>query len=155
MTKIGYRLQRDEDGFPPISLELLNAEEISTGKFRICNAPYFAENVSYHDIVRARVTDVSGQLEFVELIEPSEFTSISIILLNELMDRFLMDLLRGLDCVVEYGEFGVYRVLAVAIPPSTDYASLKAQLADLEKEEQISFAELSIAQRIPADRTPH
>lgn len=41
-----------------------------------------------------------------------------------------MDLLRGLDCVIKYGEFGVYRVLGVAVPSATDYASLSTPIPE-------------------------
>jgi hypothetical protein len=144
-VKVAYRLDPNEDGYPPISIELLNATKVSPGVFRIENAPFFAPNVSYRDVVSAHASATEGQFDFVELLEASDFTSISIILLDPTMNEFLMDLLRGLRCVLEYGEFGVYRVLAVAIPPTADYRTLRAQLEDLEGRELISFAELSVA----------
>jgi hypothetical protein len=145
IVKVAYRLDPNEDGYPPISVELLNAMRVSPGVFRIENAPFFSPNVSYRDIVSACASVAEGQFDFVELLQASDFTSISIILLDPKMDEFLMDLLRGLHCVLEYGEFGVYRVLAVAVPPATDYRALRAQLEDLEGRELISFAELSVA----------
>lgn len=117
LVKVGYRLEANEDGYPPISLELLNARRVSEDEFRIENSPFFAENVAFHDIVRARATEVPGQFEFYDVVEESPFASLSIIILDSSMDRFLMDLLRGFGCVLEYGEFGAYRVLAVAVPP--------------------------------------
>lgn len=56
-----------------------------------------------------------------------------------------MDLLRGLGCVIEYGEFGVFRVLSVAIPESADYVELRNQLENLEKQNKLSFEELAVA----------
>lgn len=142
--KIIFELERDEDGFPPISVEMLNATSLGDGRFRLQNAPFFAENISYNDIVKATPTGVSGQFRFEEVIEPSEFASISIIILDSSMDEFLMELIRGFDCVVEYGEFGVYRVLAVAIPDATNYALLREKLRLLEDGEQVSVAELAL-----------
>jgi hypothetical protein len=144
-VKVAYRLERNEDGFPPISVELLNAERVSADVFRIKNAPFFAPNVSFGDLVHATPSDVAGQFEFDGLVEASSYTSISIILLDTSMDTFLMDLLRGMNCVLEYGEFGLYRVLAVAVPPASNYASLRSTLTDLEGRELVSFAELSLA----------
>lgn len=144
-TKVAYRLDPNEDGFPPISVELLNATQLSPDTFRIENAPFFAPNVSYHDTVRARESDVEGQFDFLELLQPSDFTSVSIILFDSAMDEFLMDLLRGMNCVLEYGEFGAYRVLAVAVPSTADYPSLRTTLTELEGRGLISFAELSLA----------
>lgn len=145
MFKVFYTLQVNEDGYPPISVEMLNATRVSDDAFLIENSPFFAENVAFHDVVRARPTPVQGQFEFCGVVEESPFTALSIILLDVSMDRFLMDLLRGLGCVLEYGEFGAYRVLAVAVPPRIDYRPLRTQLEDLERRELISFAELSLA----------
>ena len=87
-----------------------------------------------------------GQFDLLELVESSPFTCISIILLGTTLDHFMMDLLRGMGCVIEYGEFGAYRVLAVAVPPAADYASLRATLDELEVRELISYSELCVAQ---------
>ena len=144
ISKVTIELERDDDGFPPIEVEMLNAEDLGSWLFRIKNAPFFATNISYDDIVKASQTEISGQYRFEKVVEQSRFTAISIVIFNSSMDVFLMDLLRGLGCVVEYGEFGVYRVLAVAVPESTDYAPLREQLQSLEDRELISFAELAI-----------
>ena len=132
------------DGYPPIAVELLNATPISDGVFRLDNAPFFASEVSYGDLVRASPTDVEDQYLFDELVEGSDFTSISIILLDSTMDSFLMDLLRGHHCVIEYGEFGRLRMLAVAIPATENYSGLRRQLTELERLGKLSFAELAI-----------
>src|SRR5574340_663026 len=144
MDKVVFHLEHEEDDYPPIEVELLNATVVSDDLFRIDNAPFFASNVSYHDIIRARKSEIDGQFDFVELVEGSTFTSISIIILDSSMDVYLMDLLRGLNCVVEYGEFGKIRVLAVAVPESTDYPKLRKQLEILEGQSKLSFAELAI-----------
>lgn len=143
--KVAVILEKDEDGYPPISVELLNATAISDDVFRIENAPYFAKNISYHDVVQADRSSVDGQFDFSKVVEESTFTSISIIILDPAMDVALMDILRGLDCVVEYGEFGRLRVLAVAVPASTNYGELRQKLQRLEERGQISFAELAVA----------
>lgn len=143
-TKVLFHLEPDEDGFPPISAETLNATPLGGGLFRIENTPFFVPNLSFNDVVRACSTDVEGQYAFDEVVEASEFTSLSIIILDQGMDTLLMDLLRGLDCVIEYGEFGVYRVLAVAVPATTDYEGLRQQLQSLEDQGLLSFAELAI-----------
>lgn len=144
-SKVIFRLKKDEDGYPPISIEMVNATELSENRFQIDNALFFAENVSYHDVVEVTPTDVSGQWEFSSVVEQSSFTSLSIIVLDSIMDSALMSLFRGLDCILEYGEFGAYRMLAVAIPESVDYAKLRDQLVRFEDAERISFCELAVA----------
>lgn len=144
-VKIRFDLLQDEDGYPPVSLEMLNATEIGPNLYRVENAPFFMENVSYGDVVVALPTATAGLFKFKEVAEQSKFNSLSIIILDKSMDVFLMDLLRGLDCVIEYGEFGELRVLAVAVPESTDYLELRDQLLELEEKELISFAELAVS----------
>lgn len=143
-TKVLFHLDRDEDGFPPIAAETLNATRLGDGLFRIENAPFFVPNLSFNDVVRASSTDVEDQYAFEEVVNASDFTSLSIIILDQSMDTLLMDLLRGLDCVIEFGEFGAYRVLAVAVPAATDYEGLRQQLQSLEDQGLLSFAELAV-----------
>jgi hypothetical protein len=144
-VKILIELDPDEVGFPPVSVESLNALPLGKGLFKIENAPFFASEISFNDIVRANPTERENQYEFEEVVQASSFTSLSIVILDSIMDSFLMDLLRGLGCVIEYGEFGVYRILAVAVPASTDYQALRKQLQTLEDRESLSFAELAIS----------
>jgi hypothetical protein len=53
-----------------------------------------------------------------------------------------MDLFRGHDCIIEYGEFGKLRMVAVGIPESADYAYIQKILDAYESAEKISYAEL-------------
>ncbi len=144
-VKVSFPLEVDEDGFPPIRVELLNATQLSPRTFRIDNAPFFVPNVSFGDVVSGEPCSIDGQFQFTSVVEPSEFTSVAIILLDSAMDTLLMDLLRGLECVIEYGEFGTFRVLAVAVPATTNYPALRRQLEGLEADSKLSFSELSVA----------
>src|SRR3546814_4197040 len=111
---------------------MINAAPLGDGLFKIENAPFFTSNISYNDVVKASPTVVSEQYQFEEVVEQSQFAALSIIIMDESMDSFLMDLFRGLGCVIEYGEFGVYRVLAVAIPGTADYEAIREKLQTLE-----------------------
>lgn len=144
-AKIIFLLESDENGFPPIRAETINASRLPSGQFEIENAPFFVENVSFGDIVEASLTDDATCFMFDRVVEKSQFTSLSIIILDQDMDAFLMTFFRGLDCVLEYGEFGVYRVLAVAVPPTANYRAIRVELARLEDQGLISFAELAVA----------
>ena len=146
-AKIHFRLEPDQDGFPPISVEMLNATPLGDGLFRIENAPFFVREISFNDVVRASSTKQQGQYRYEEVVQPSEFTSLSIIILDSSMNTLLLDLLRGLKCVIEYGEFGVYRVLAVAVPSTVDYESLRRRLQALEDNKLLSFSELAVSNR--------
>jgi hypothetical protein len=140
LVKIEFRLEV-EDGYPPISVERLNARPVDDGQFEILNSPFFAKNVAYGDYVTAEPI-AEGGLSFVSCSTYSGFKAISLILMDDSLDTFLMDLLRGFQCVIEYGEFGKLRMLAVGIPGSVDYSPIRSVLDSHEKAGKLSYAEL-------------
>ena len=139
-AKIEFRLQI-EDGYPPISVESLNARQVESGQFEILNTPFFVKNVAYGDRVTA-IQQQDGRLIFEACTVYSGFKAISIILLDESLDVGVLDLLRGLHCVIEYGEFGDLRMVAVAVPPSVDYTPIRHSLDEYERLGKLSYAEL-------------
>jgi len=120
--KVQFILDQNDDGFPPIRVELLNATALPSGLFRLENAPYFIEGVSYRDLVEAVPTDHPDQVRFVRVVEQSGFAALSIITLDASVDEQLMDL--------------------AATPQA--YASFKAQLLNMEKLDLIIVAELAL-----------
>ena len=142
-SKVAFLIESNEYEFPPISIELLNATQMPGGLFRLENAAYFAEGVAYHDVVEALPGAIAGQFVFVRVVKKSDFVPMSIILLESGVDDEVMALLRLHDCVIEYGEFSGYRMLAVAVPPHVAFEPLREQLLDLEEVARISVAELN------------
>ena len=142
-TKISFELVPDDDGYPPVGVETLNASRLEENKFRLENTPFFVSGVAYGDIVEARQSP-SGGYEFVQCLDESGFKSISIILLSEALDRNLMDTLRGCNAVIEYGEFNSIRMVAISVPESFDYSNFRVLLNNFESEGLISYAELAV-----------
>ncbi|MCC8363658.1 DUF4265 domain-containing protein [Lysobacter sp. A6] len=146
IAKVCFRIEQDE-GFPPIRVEQLDATALPDGHFRLESGPCFAEGVAYHDIVEALPTSVPGQHAFVRVVERSGFVSVSIILLDDDVEGRVMDVLRGKDCVIEQATFASYRVVAVGVPPQTVYAPLIAQLGELADRDLISLIEIALGAR--------
>lgn len=138
--KIDFRLDV-KDGYPPISVESLNARPIEGGCFEILNTPFFAENVAYGDVVIASLQQ-DDRLVFESAETCSGFRAISIILFDHSLDVHLLDLLRGFHCVIEYGEFGALRMMAIGIPAAVDYGPIRASLDEFERRGSLSYAEL-------------
>ena len=130
-AKIEFPLEI-EDGYPPISVESLNARRVENEQFEILNTPFFVKNVAYGDFVSASKQQ-DGRLVFDACTKWSGFKAISIILLDDSMDTEIMDLLRGLQCVIEYGEFGDLRMVAVGVPVSVDYTQIRNSLDAYER----------------------
>lgn len=143
--KVLFELDCNEDGYPPIEYELVNVTALSEITFQVDNAPLFIRNLSYNDVVQARKSETKDQFNFVCVKEKSSYTSISIIILDSSMNSCLMDLVRGFDCVTKYGEFGMFRILAVAIPATSNYFKLREQLLYLEERSKITIEELAVA----------
>jgi hypothetical protein len=139
-VKIEFPLEV-EDGYPPISVESLNARQIEDCQFELLNTPFFAKNVAYGDVVTA-ATHQDGRWIFESCRKVSGFKAISIILFDDSLDIELLDLLRGLQCVIEYGEFGRLRMVAVGVPESVDYIPIRNSLDGYEQLGKLSYAEL-------------
>lgn len=146
-VKIVFELEIDEDGFPPVGTESLNARAAGTG-FVLDNTPFFATGVALGDRVEAlHIPGSAGGFTFVRVIEASTTKAISIIFLDEECKDAVFQELKRRGCYCEYGEFGAnagLQMLAVAVPESCDYATVSGYLGPYESNDQLSVAELAI-----------
>jgi hypothetical protein len=149
VTKVMFDLDC-VDGFPPIQFEMLNAEPLSDDRYRLKNTPFFVEGVAYDDVVVAIESDDAGKLIFLLVEERSIYTSLSIVIFDDSIGEELKKIFDGHGCVMEYGEFGIVHVFAVAVPIHAPYTKMREQLQALEAEEKISFAELAL---VESDKT--
>ncbi len=53
-TKILFRLQRDEVGYPPTDWESLWATPLGSNQFEIDNVPFYIRGISSGDVILAR-----------------------------------------------------------------------------------------------------
>jgi hypothetical protein len=79
---VRFPLQQDEDGWPPISSEGLWAQSVGEDIYRIDNTPWFVDDLSADEHVRARAGD-DGVLWAVERIHSSGRLTIRIIPFRE------------------------------------------------------------------------
>ena len=142
-VKILFGLEPDEDGYPPIGSESLNAIACEDGRYRLDNTPFFVEGVSLGDVVEA-VKSVGSALNFKRVHTQSSNTSLSIILLDADVRESLVRYLEGMDCYCEYGEFPTMEALAVSVPATAPYADVTGHLEELEDRGLISYAELAL-----------
>ncbi|GAB3596246.1 DUF4265 domain-containing protein [Microbacterium tumbae] len=78
LTKIRFRLEADEDGWPPAESEGMWAEPLGDDRFRVDNTPWFVRGTSADDIVKA-VPDASGVLWYSGTIARSGHQTVRII----------------------------------------------------------------------------
>lgn len=146
-VKVVFPLEIDEDGFPPIASEALNARRESNG-FALENTPFFVTGIALGDRVDGTpVQGLSDKFIFSRVIESSTSKAISIIFLDPEVKEIVYQELKRRGCYCEYGEFGKadeLQMLAVSVPDSCDYESVARYLAEHEADGRLSYAELAV-----------
>lgn len=60
--QVYVRLERDEDGYPPVDLERLWAERLTRDRYRLNNIPFYARGLAAGDVVLAAIEDGGTRL---------------------------------------------------------------------------------------------
>jgi len=55
--KIHFRLEQDQDGYPPDPWESLWAEELGDGLYKVDNIPFFVKGIAPGDLIRAQESE--------------------------------------------------------------------------------------------------
>jgi hypothetical protein len=77
-VKVRFRLEVDEEGWPPVGSEGMWAEPVADDVYRIDNIPWFVPNIAADDLVRAEAGD-DGVLWAIEKIQWSGRLTIRVI----------------------------------------------------------------------------
>lgn len=117
-VKIIFRLQQDEDGYPPCGYESVWAARLPDGTYQIDNIPWYTYDAACGDIVATQ--DVDGELFFSALVQPSGNSLVRVIVYNtnDIMD--LHEQLQALGCKTEL----MGKLLAVHVPATASYAPI-------------------------------
>jgi hypothetical protein len=113
--KVIFRLQQDENGYPPVGLEGVWAERLADGTFKIDNVPFHTYEAACDDIVSAEERD--GRLFFTALIQPSGNTLLRVIAYNPSTVPEIRTALIALGCQTE----ATGSLVAVNVPKEVDY----------------------------------
>ena len=117
------------DGYPPEEWESLWATQVKPDRFKIDNIPFYAKNLSCDDIVEA--TRQGGDYVFKRVIEPSENSTIRVVLYDLADEAAIRRDLIGFGCAIE--GTGTPGLIAVNVPKK----SLEKVIDALE----VAFAE--------------
>ena len=142
---IGFDLEIEEDGWPPISTEILQGLPLGDDKAKIDNTPFFVSSIAHGDIIEVYKSDSSEYYHCKRLIQEGGNYALSIILRNHEHKESIVKLLSKSSEFYEYGEFGKTIMYAVSLTNDRAYKDIKANLDSLEKKEIISYAELCLA----------
>ncbi|HYO79409.1 MAG TPA: DUF4265 domain-containing protein [Thermoanaerobaculia bacterium] len=115
LVKILFRLEKDEDGYPPEDVESLWAIPVVDG-FQLDNIPFFVRGVAYGDVVSANRAD-DGALEFEGVVRRGGHSTYRL-LLEE--DEELQATVAELERLGLGVESDVGSLLAVDVPHDVD-----------------------------------
>ncbi|MET7931211.1 DUF4265 domain-containing protein, partial [Streptomyces sp. NPDC005349] len=81
-VKVDFRMDIDEDGWPPASVESMWAVNLGDGTVRLDNTPWFVRGVASGDIIKVEL-DGDGVLWAGETVWPSQNCTIRLIVLKD------------------------------------------------------------------------
>lgn len=126
---------KQEDDWPPVSVEGVWASRVGDSHFRLNNVPYFASGFSYGDIVGVCCKD---GCDFVcEIIVPSEYTTVHVFSFDKIKSKNIFDWAVSKGCVVESAYDGDF--YAIAIPLSLPKEVWVMKMAELESKDDDGF----------------
>jgi hypothetical protein len=139
-VKVFFRLEPDEDDWPPVAAESVWAEpDTLQDTYIIANVPFFTRDATVGDKVQVRSAD--GVLWFAKLLMPSANSLIRIIVpKDEMLDGVNSHLLE-LGCDTEI--CSQFNLIAANIPPQAsllkvqDYLQMQCAANILDFEESI------------------
>src|SRR5260221_6074103 len=79
LDKVWFKIQQDEDGYPPVQVESLWARPFDEGKYVLDNIPFFARGVSWRDMISAS-QGADGNKWFSGVVNPSGHSTIRIVM---------------------------------------------------------------------------
>ncbi|MFF1265461.1 DUF4265 domain-containing protein [Streptomyces anulatus] len=128
-VKVHFRMEMDEDGWPPASVESLWAVDLGDGTVRLDNTPWFVRGIASGDVIRVHRED-DGVLYAGETIEPSDNCTIRLIVLKD--DGSAAARQTVLQTFLRLGTTGEgieqFRMVALDMPPTADLAKIRKLL---------------------------
>jgi hypothetical protein len=128
-VKLHFRMEVDEHGWPPASVESLWAVDLGDGTVRLDNVPWFVRGVASDDIIRVDV-DEDGLWWAGETVQASENCTIRLIVLkDEGSAAARQSVLEAFHRHGTTGEgIGRFGMVALDVPPAADLVRIRKLL---------------------------
>ncbi|HEX5751251.1 MAG TPA: DUF4265 domain-containing protein [Archangium sp.] len=140
-VKIVFKLEKDEDDYPPLDYEGLWALPVGEGLFQIDNVPFFARGIAHGDIVSA--APEQRELRFREVVRPSGHSTLRLIIYDEKDIPSVRALLQEMGCSIEQSH--IPGLISVDVPPTVSLAVLRTALDEGEAQERWGYEEACLA----------
>lgn len=139
-VKIHFKLEQDEEGYPPVDWESLWATPVGEALYMLDNTPFYARGVSSGDTVTA--VAVNGRLEFTTMAAPGGHATVRVVAFDEHVVPELRASLKRIGCSSEVSNLPA--LLAVDVPPVVDYARVMELIESYAASGSIDYEESSI-----------
>lgn len=117
LVKVLFSFEQDEDGYPPVTSESLWAKPTTEGLFELDNIPFYAQGVSWKDVVAAEPAG-EGMFRFKRVVEPSGHSTIRVVAFKHDEMQPLQKELERLGASWEGSDQP--SLIAIDIPPEVD-----------------------------------
>ncbi|WP_030717121.1 DUF4265 domain-containing protein [Streptomyces sp. NRRL S-237] len=135
-VKVHFRMDVDEDGWPPASVESLWAVNLGDGTVRLDNTPWFVRGVASGDIIKVEC-DGDGVLWAGETVRPSQNCTIRLIVRKDdgsaAARQSVLEVFHRLGTTGEGIE--QFRMVALDVPPEADLPRIRTLLEHGEAKE--------------------
>ncbi len=141
MKKVTFRLEQDEDGYPPFAVEDLWMSETEVpDEYVVNNIPFFARQATVGD--RVRVVNTADGSWFDRVVAGSANSLLRAIFFDKSKIASVRETLNSLGCSSE--AFKGIAILAVLCPGDVDYVPVQAYLNSLKENGVIDYEEAII-----------
>lgn len=139
--RVFFRLEQDEDDWPPVDAESLWAVPQAGDTLVVDNIPFFVRGVSFGDVITtAKAGDV---LFFEKVVHYSGHSTLRLIFFDDSKARSTLSRLESMGC--EWEESHVDCLFSVDIPPSLCYQEVASLLSEATDAGVLEFEEAAIA----------
>lgn len=138
--KVIFRLDQDEDGYPPAAFEGLWATVLPNGNFKIDSIPFYVLGISGDDEIE--VDSVNDELWFRSLVGPSKNSTFRLLFSNKDTHVKVREELNKLGCKSEYNQ--KIGLVAVEIPENTAIKPFLNYILDGQKRGEFDFEEAAL-----------
>ena len=138
LVKVHFRLEQDDDGYPPASVESLWATPGSRAEeYVLDNIPFFARDATIGDTIIVRRED---DLQWFDALVQHSTNSLlrAIFFIEDQVERVSQRLI-DLGCSVEYMK--AYKLLAINVPGDVKLASIQDYLGKEAAEGTLDYEE--------------
>jgi hypothetical protein len=138
-VKVLFKLEKEDEDYPPVDYERLWARPLGEGLFELDNIPFFVRGISAGDVVAARQGD--GEVVFSELVRPSGSSTLRIIVFDESHMEEVRRRLQDFGCSTE---LNVSKMLGVDVPAQVDLQTVRTWLMEQQSSGTLEFEDACI-----------